>query len=530
MKKFFTLIVMAMTSLAMMAKDYTGHLNITVDNSVNKMIIEKDASISIDKGDNGYTLLLKNFSIEMMGASMGVGTIKLENVESSSIDGLTTLNYNETTTILDGDDDGTYTMSGVSVPINMVGRLTDDAFATTISINLSSNMKVDVDFTTTGYYIPNAGFEDFHTDYYNKGKSDEKSSEVPNSWRSFMSCTGIMSQGFFGTFTAGSIHTYKSNDVRPNSTGSSSVKIVSLNALITSANGTLTTGRLNAGSATSADKCNNSFIDMSKTDVDQNGDPFYVSMVGKPDSMKVWVKYTVGDRSDATKDNVYATASAIITDGTYYQDPEADGVTYTNVVAKAKNEQIASNNSEWQELNIPFTYTENKVDPKAILITLSTCAVPGGGSMSDDNPDILLVDDISLVYNAGVKSLSVKGSDINLIDDQKEYNTTATGNISVDDIKVVSDGQGAYITKQLETVDGGVKATITVVSNDLKKANTYTLNIAGATTGIKKTETVKNNTVSAIYNANGQRVSNMNQPGLYIIKNADGKTVKFLKK
>ena len=150
--------------------------------------------------------------------------------------------------------------------------------------------------------------------------------------------------------------------------------------------------------------------------------------------------------------------------------------------------------------------------------------------MSDTNPDILLVDDISLVYNAGVKSMSVKGSDINIIDNQTEYNTTATGDINADDIKVVSDGQGAYITKQLESVYGGVKATVTVVSNDLKVANTYVINIAGATTGIKKTETVRNNTVSAIYNANGQQVSNMNQPGLYIIKNADGKTIKFMKK
>ncbi len=525
MKKFFTLIVLAMSSLSMMAKDYTGHLYISVDGTP----IEKDANISIDKTDDGYTLMLKNFDITLEGTNMPVGTIKLEGVSYTTTGDITTLSYNAATTILDGDDERTYMMVGQTVPIEMTGRLTDNVFATTIDINLGI-MKVGVDFTTEGFQIPNSGFEDFHTDYYNKGEKGEKTSEVPNSWRSFMSCTGTMSEGFFGSFTKGSIHTYKSDDVRPGSTGKSSVKVVSLNALITSANGTITTGRLNAGSPTPADKTNNSFIDMSKTDVDQNGDPFYVTMAGKPDSLKVWVKYTVGDRKTGTENNVYATASAIITDGTYYQDPEEDGANYTNIVAKAKNDKIASNNSEWQELSIPFTYTENKVDPKAILITLSTCSVPGGGSMSDTNPDILLVDDISLVYNAGVKSMSVKGSDINIIDNQTEYNTTATGDINADDIKVVSDGQGAYITKQLESVDGGVKATVTVVSNDLKVANTYVINIAGATTGIKKTETVRNNTVSAIYNANGQQVSNMNQPGLYIIKNADGKTIKFMKK
>lgn len=525
MKKFFTLIALAVSSLSMMAKDYTGHLII----DVNGMPIEKDANISIEKSDDGYTLTLKNFDISLGSSQILVGTIQLDGVKFTTVDGLTTLSYNDDTTIKDGDDERNYMMVGQTVPIEMTGRLTDNAFATTIDINLGV-MKVGVDFTTEGYQLPNSGFEDFHTDYYNKDKSDEKTSEVPNSWRSFMSCTGTMSEGFFGGYTKGSIHTYKSDDVRPGSTGKSSVKVVSLNALITSANGTITTGRLNAGSGTPTDKTNNSFIDMSKTDVDQNGDPFYVKMAGKPDALKVWVKYTVGDRSNKTKDNVYATASAVITDGTYYQDPEADGITYTNVVAKAKNEKIASNNSTWQELTIPFTYTENKVAPKAILITFSTCSVPGGGSMSDSNPDILLIDDISLVYNAGVKSMKVKDNDINLIDGQTEYNVTASGKVNADDIKVVSDGQGAIITKSLEDVDGGVKATVVVVSNDLKKANTYTINIAGAATGINKTETVRNNTVSAIYNANGQQVSNMNQPGLYIIKNADGKTIKFLKK
>ena len=76
-----------------------------------------------------------------------------------------------------------------------------------------------------------------------------------------------------------------------------------------------------------------------------------------------------------------------------------------------------------------------------------------------------------------------------------------------------------------------MKVTITVTSNDLKTTNVYTLNIEGATTtGINKVETTTGKGTAAIYNVNGQRVDNMSQKGLYIIRQADGKTVKVLKK
>ena len=41
------------------------------------------------------------------------------------------------------------------------------------------------------------------------------------------------------------------------------------------ANGTVTTGRINAGSPVAADAKNNSYSDITMTDVDANGDPFY---------------------------------------------------------------------------------------------------------------------------------------------------------------------------------------------------------------------------------------------------------------
>ena len=524
MKKIFTLIALAVCSLSMMAKDYAGHLVITVAGTP----VEKDANIGIEETKDGYTLTLKNFDLSLEGDNIAVGTIKLEGVKATTVGGLTTLSYKDDTTIQDGDDGRDYGMVGQEVPIDMTGLLSDNAFSTNIDINLGF-MKVGVDFTSEGFQLPNSGFEDFHTaTVWDMFKKNSNSSDEANGWHSFMSASGSATFVWLAGFNP---HTFISDITRPNSTGKHSVKLLALDMSIAIANGTITTGRMNTGSTTAADTDKNyAWMDMSKTDLDDNKDPFYAKMNGMPDSLEVWVLYGQGDPNGSkAKDHPYATVTAIITDGTEFHEPAPKNKTYTNVFGEARNAKIESTNGSWKKITIPFEYDKfksNNVEPKAILATISTNADAGMGS----NNDTILVDDIRLIYNAGVKSISVKGTDVALVKNQNEYTVNASGDINAADINVVSDGQGAIIAKSLESVDGGVKATIVVASNDLKKTNTYVLNIAGATTGINKTQTVKNHAVSAIYNVNGQQVSNMDKAGLYIVKNADGSTVKFLKK
>lgn len=67
-----------------------------------------------------------------------------------------------------------------------------------------------------------------------------------------------------------------------------------------------------------------------------------------------------------------------MTDGTEYHDPEDK--TYDNVIAKATNKEIAATD-DWKEVVAYFNYNKTNVNPKAILVTLSTCAVPGGGCL-----------------------------------------------------------------------------------------------------------------------------------------------------
>jgi hypothetical protein len=109
------------------------------------------------------------------------------------------------------------------------------------------------------------------------------------------------------------------------------------------------------------------------------------------------VKYSTG------KAGTLANMSAYITDGTYYQAPE--NKTYENKVGWAENPNIAPC-TEWTRISVPFTYADNGLDPKAILLTFSTSAIPGGGKGNE----VLFVDDVELIYKGDVngdKSINI---------------------------------------------------------------------------------------------------------------------------
>lgn len=540
MKRFFTsLLATAAFAVSSMATDYKDMMTVSLDGNPTT---PTETTISVEKtDDSGYTLSLKNFVLYMTTGDqvfpMPVGTIVLENVEAVTKGDVTTLKTSQDIEIAEGDDptyEGSWIGPGLSadgdlIPVNMTGEIRGDKFYTVININFMG-MNIDVVFGNGGYQIENSGFENFHTATYVDGKNKYTSDE-PNAWHSFNSGIATGSASFLTKYALQNGNTSVSDDVRPGSTGTKSVAIKSSIVMgFQPANGTMTTGRLQAGSLTATDAANCSFLDMSSTDTDGNGDPFYTVLNGRPDALSVWVKYKQGQVNEQYP---YATVSAVITDGTRYQDPEDKA--YTNVVAKAQDKTIESKGFEWQNLVIPFDYTSyasNDAQAKALLVTISTNAQPGVGSNDAENPDMIIVDDISLVYNSHLASLKVKGTEVEGFDKNVlSYDLKGEGAISVDDIEAVSDGQGAYVTKALEGTDKGVKVTITVTSNDLKTTNVYTLNIEGATTtGINKVETTTGKGTAAIYNVNGQRVDNMSQKGLYIIRQADGKTVKVLKK
>lgn len=521
MKKIFTLVVAAVMALAVNAKDYTGNLSVTMSGTP---LGTQETKISVtEQGDGKYTLALNNFKLDLIG---GVGNIVLTDVEGvvdNTGNGKTFLATDQVIQITEGDDPSVDNWIGPNlkkVPVSVKADMTESNLYAVIKIESFGG--IDVVFGDGGYQLPNSGFEEFHTAKYNDKTSDE-----PNAWHSFMSCTGN-----FAMFVSDVPHTFISDEIRPGSTGKKSVKVTS--GLVFGsipANGTMTTGQMQAGAMDAADPGNCAFLDFENEAVDGNGDPFYTVLNGKPDALTVWVKFKQGQDLG---ENKYATVSAVITDGTYYQDPEDPDETYTNVVAKAQNKTIESKDFTWQQLTIPFdydTYASNNAEVKALLVTIGTNAQPGVGSKDANNPDEIYVDDIALVYNAGLESLNIKGSVVSLEDGKTAYELDGlTGELTLDDITAVSDGRGAMVTKSVETTDGGALVTVKVTSNDLKTVNTWTINVKGVSTGIDKVETTTENGVQAIYTIDGRQVNTMDAKGIYIVRKADGTTVKVLKK
>lgn len=515
MKKLFTLFAAAMTLLSAQAKDYTDQLIVSVDGA---QATPSKSTISINQETDGtYSLQLKNFVLVSGEDSMYVGTINISGVESTNLGTATLLGADDEIVIENGDDPNQTWLGPFlnEVPISMVGLIQGDKFRTVINIEFSG-MYITVEFGS-GYQLPNSGFEYFHDiNAYN--------TQEANGWHMFYSGTGqfytVSAQMFQDRVNYSDI-------VRPGSTGEKSLLLTSYNLAMFKivANGTATTGRLNVDAMSTDVSKNYSFNDMSKTDVDDNGDPFYASVTNRPDSLVVWVKFNQETPQEVYK---YASVSAILNDGTEYRDPENADYN-SGVVAKATNNTIESNGNTWQRLSIPFDYDRyaaNNAEPKAMLVTLSTNAEAGKGST-----DSLYVDDIELVYNGKLASLKYDGQDIDgFTPDTEELTLACSGAFDLNKLEAVADGRGALIAKEIEEVDeatGEGTANVAVFSADLKTMTFYEINFTQPT-GIHSTETAGKVHQTEFFNAAGQRI-NAAAHGLNIVRQ-NGKVIKIMKK
>ena len=524
MKKIFTLLVSAFFAATMSATDYTGPLSVSLGGNTTP---SGETTVSYTEGADGTcNLTLKNFSF----LSMPIGTINLTEVELIKSPLVSVFSDDKQLIIDNGDDKNVSQWLGPSLGemnIFVKGFVQNGKLNAVILIDM--NASVGMIKVLFGEHadevgqIPNSGFERFHTVKYSNATSQE-----PDGWHSFMSCDGNLS-----AFVAGTAHTDVSKDVRPGSTGTQSLKIfstaVNLGLVKKSANGTITTGRLSAGSAKEDDPANHSYIDMSKTDVDAAGDPFCAAVTALPDSIEAWVKFEPG------KEGITATMSAAITDGTYYQDPEDK--TYNNVCGKASNSAIAANDGKWQLVKAPFDYSylendnEDLLTPKAILVTMSTCSVPGGGSTDSKKPDNLYIDDVRLVYNDVPTAIKYDGQPIPGFEAGKfEYDLNGTEDFNVEklDEDVKSIGYDTSVSV-VSGENGAATVYYTIISGDYQNALTYTINYTKGATGINSAKTGTSNKVAGVYDLSGRLVKYNGQHGVYIVRTADGKTFKINK-
>ncbi|MBR1551410.1 MAG: SusF/SusE family outer membrane protein [Muribaculaceae bacterium] len=425
MKKVLSLITLLVCTLAATAKDYMGQLIVgSVENS--------KATATVTQNGDTYTL--------------AAGSYSLTGLTGTTAAGVTTLKQ-----------DGT-----------VVARFN----ASTLYANFTQGGN-QVEFTTAGFQLNNRGFEAWH-DVSMKVSAfiggGTYRGEEPNGWHGFLSSTsnGLPTPSITlgPAIKAVAKSLAKTEDKH---SGSYAALLTAGSALNITANGTMTTGRMNMGSTIAADTNNHAAINT--TDTDANGDPFYTPLNGSPDSISAWVKFV------STTTNAKLSAIALA-DGAY-QDPEADGATYNNVVAKAQDGAITAS-SAWKQVTVPFDYTKGTTTaaPTQMLITMSTSATPGGGAEGDK----LYVDDIYLTYNAGeVTGITCSKFEGFTFDAATtEYDVTYTGSDALTEADINATfanlGKGAITGKSVETTATGYRAVVAIYNQELSKAVEYVIN------------------------------------------------------
>ena len=499
MKKIFTLLLVAMTAVVARATDYIVPVRVVV----NDVTTEQLGEFSIVENDGLYDISLKNFMLDSENGPMGVGNVELKGIEPYQ-DGKATLFVTEKeVTMTDGDDPNVVVwMASMLPPVNVLlrGKIEGDLLYMNLYIDLTETMDQIIQVTVgNGYQMPNPGFELWHM-------SDETHVE-PKGWHSFESASG-------GLASLAGHHLTRSTKAH---SGEACARIYSSSFFGIIANGTMTTGRLNAGSAIATDVENHAYLDTSRDEVDGAGDPFFVPMYSRPDSVAVWMKFRQGSPNE---EHPYATISAVITDGTYYQDPEDKE--YTNVVAKAKNDKIATTDGEWVRVTAPFVYTENAVEPKAILVTISTNADAGQGSDGDE----VLVDDIQLIYNAKATGLKIKGMDVpGFSPDVMVYEMQLDEEITADDIEVDVEGNTAHVLKAVEIVDGNYLCSVSVLTADMSAMSSYVVIVKSSATAIRSLQTATNRSAT-YFTLDGRQTKTLSPGRIYIRRQADGTVTK----
>ncbi len=517
----------AAAAMTVSATDYKGNTltNVGGQKGTTESVVSVD-----DNGDGTCTVTIKNFVYEYYSQTQYVGNIVLKNVAKTTVGSVTLLSGNERVEIAEGDD-ATKSWQGPSysalcqggVPVVFKAEVRGDNMTAVFNLDTyqAIRRRVKATFGDTRYTIGQllgSDFETFHTATYETLLKNYTSNE-PDGWHSFTSADGSMS-----SLVRKVVFTDIADETRPGSTGSRCVKVYSNKVMGVGANGTITTGRLMADAMDATSPKNNSTMNPANGETDSNGDPFFAALGNRPDSIAVWVKFKQGTIADKNKDYKYATMSAVLTDGTSYQDPEAEGTTYTNVVAKAQNARIESLDFAWQRVSVPFdyaTYAANGAEPKALLVTLSTNAQPGVASTDSSNPDQLYIDDLSLIYNAQLASATIGGTAVDGFSPSKYYyeGLKIDHELTADDVAYTVGAQGATTTVDITrsaNEPGKATATVTVTSGDLQTVNAYTFVVEEP----KKAE-VKEYTDQLVITINGEE-QDPQQTTISVTKNDDG--------
>ena len=316
----------------------------------------------------------------------------------------------------------------------------------------------------------------------------------------------------------------------------------------TTANGNLTNGRMNAGSASTTGADNYNY-----TQRDDNR--FNTPITTVPDSLTVWVCF----RSNSS--NYEAQARAAIhgdADFKFVANGTMDPADKLVAIATKNFTRTSTSGGSyvWRRLSIPFNQSGPCNDPRYILFTITTNKNPGEGSTSDD----LFVDDILLIYNPSIQ-MGALDKDHYLMGESLTIPFTLAGTMSPDNLQApanqviaqLSNATGSFSspielgrmttnTSGNITVDipsgifEGTGYRIRLVTTNypmVSEDNGMNLTITASTTELAENGLDENNLGEEVFDLSGRPVSNKElASGIYIKKyrTADGYTVKkFLK-
>ncbi len=426
MKKLFLTICLAVTAvLALQAESFTGNIVVNRNGQTNNA----NVTVNVTQQTNGlYTLVLQVPTF---------GTMTMTDVHSAYRRGFTVYSAER------------------EVATNF-GTMRTILFARTIDGMMTADVAIPAQnttmrFNTVGdhFQMPNSDMEDWNSSYTNE----------PNRWHGFKSAGGTFASTSANIASLGS-----STDVRPGATGHSAV-LTAGSFIGIVANGTMTNGKLMAGSYEAASPDNHAEMDMANGTND-----FYMPLYAKPDKFNVWLKYTQGTANANNKANV----SVKTFDGTYYQEPTDK--TYTNLSGSIVGGPIAV--CDWTHFSFDFdydSYAANGASTNAIFVTFSTNGIPGHGSKND----AVYVDDMELVYLGNMTDLRYQGTTIAGWNPAvTEYSMEIDGEPNLDDFDGTFEGVSAVLTKSMEqNADGSYRIAISIVSADLQNAACYIINV-----------------------------------------------------
>lgn len=159
MKKFLFTLAALCCAVAMNATIYTCHVKVTINGTVTE---QEQVQVEVLENNGAYDLNLKNFVLISENATMPVGNVTVTGVEGVDEYGFTTLKFNGTIHITEGDDPNydfwTGPMLG-AVPTDATARFIDTAISGDLYIDMSSTLGQVISVSIFGIAPASEGLE-----------------------------------------------------------------------------------------------------------------------------------------------------------------------------------------------------------------------------------------------------------------------------------------------------------------------------------------------------------------------------------